>query len=73
MESMKNKPFIYEMVKQAERNMFEAKRSYHEDTGDIQNIRGMNRKLEKTLMEKGIWTFSGRFFPPNIWVFILWI
>ena len=52
MESMKNKPFIYEMVKQAERNMFEAKRSYHEDTGDIQNIRGMNRKLEKTLMEK---------------------
>ena len=52
MESMKNKPFIYEMVKQAERNMFEAKRCYHEDTGDIQNIRGMNRKLEKTLMEK---------------------
>ncbi|MFR8336247.1 MAG: hypothetical protein ACLVAW_05830 [Eisenbergiella massiliensis] len=49
---MKNKPFIYEMVKQAERNMFEAKRCYHEDTGDIQNIRGMNRKLEKTLMEK---------------------
>lgn len=52
MESMKNKPFIYEMVKQAEKNMFEAKHCYHEDMGDVQNIRGMNRKLEKTLTEK---------------------
>lgn len=52
MESRKNKPFIYEMVKQAEINMFEAKRIYHEGRGDVQNMRGMDRKLEKTLMEK---------------------
>ena len=48
MESMKNESRSFmEMVKQAERNMFEAKRCYHEGYGDIQNIRGMNRKTGK--------------------------
>lgn len=51
-ERREAKPFIYEMIKQAEVNMFEAKRSYHETKGEEVKIRGMNIQLEKTLMKK---------------------
>ena len=47
-----DEPFIYGMIKQAETRMFEAKRKYHEDKGDVDGFRLMNRKLEETLMEK---------------------
>lgn len=52
MECWKNEPFVYEMVRMAEMNMFEEKKKYHETRGEIRRIREMDQKLEETLMEK---------------------
>lgn len=52
MELRREVPLVCEMVKQAERKMYEAKRSYYGNRNNRQQVREMNRQLEKTLMEK---------------------
>lgn len=51
-ESRERIPFVYEMVKQAEVKMYEAKHQYHETRGEMYRVREMDHALEKTLMEK---------------------
>lgn len=45
-------PLVYEMVKQAEREMYEAKRDYYQSMGDRKAVREKNWELEEMLAEK---------------------
>lgn len=45
-------PLVYEMVRQAEGRMYEAKRQYYRERKNGQKVREMNHRLEETLLEK---------------------
>lgn len=51
-ETRRDTPLISEMVKQAEKKMYEAKREYYQGQDRLDQVRDINRELEHMLSEK---------------------